>query len=331
MPMHKKGNVVIMITLLLIVLVACCINKLWGKVNYVEINKSERDLGITDQKSFQLSQSSSLDRDLVNIALFGLDRRYTSENGRSDVIMILSIDYKNRKIKLSSIMRDMYVYIENHGMDKINHAYSYGGPQLAIKTLNQNFGTDIKEFVAIDFLSLEKLIDDMGGIPINVETREIPSINRNIDELAEMAGREANHVVEGGLQVLDGQQSVAYSRVRDVGNGDFERTERQREVLSEMFNRVRSAGRESIPSYIVSVLPLVETSLDESTIISLAAGCFKENLTTLEMERFPIDGFWQSGNKSGVYYLKTDLSTVRKQIRDFIFADTRTPPLAGDG
>ena len=91
--------------------------------------------------------------------------------------MILSIDEKNKKIKMSSIMRDTYVKIKGHGETKINHAYAYGGPQLAIRTLNENFDLDIRNYVTVDFFNLEKIIDAIGGVTIDVKQDEVSLIN----------------------------------------------------------------------------------------------------------------------------------------------------------
>jgi anionic cell wall polymer biosynthesis LytR-Cps2A-Psr (LCP) family protein len=123
----------------------------FSKMNSTKISKTDVDLGIKSEIS-----SKEDGNEIINIALFGLDRRDVSTQGRSDMIMILTIDEKNKKIKMSSIMRDTYVEIKEHGKTKINHAYAYGGPQLAIRTLNENFNLDIRDYVTVDFFVLEK-------------------------------------------------------------------------------------------------------------------------------------------------------------------------------
>ena len=118
-----------------------------------------------------------MSNEIINIAFFGVDRRAVNEASRSDSIMILSIDEMHKKIKMSSIMRDTYVEIKNHGQTKINHAYAYGGPQLAIRTLNENFNLDIRDYVTVDFFNFEKIIDAIGGVTIDVKQDEISLIN----------------------------------------------------------------------------------------------------------------------------------------------------------
>ncbi len=147
-----------------------------------------------------------------------------SERGRSDSIIILSIDYVHNKLKLSSVMRDTYVYVEGHGNTKINHAYAYGGPVLAIKTLNSNFDLNIKDFVAVDFEGFKKIIDILGGVEIEIKDYELPTM-------------ETVGIYEAGIYNLNGEQALAYSRIRKQGSGDYERTDRQRRVLEALFRK----------------------------------------------------------------------------------------------
>ncbi|MDZ7548740.1 LCP family protein, partial [Clostridium perfringens] len=136
--------------------------------------------------------------------------------GRSDSIMILTLDSVHNKLKLTSIMRDSYVNIPGRGLDKINHAYAFGGPELAVRTLNENFDLNIKEFMAVDFTSLPTIIDKLGGVTINI----IP------EEISHIPG-----ITSAGNQVLNGKQALAYSRIRYASGGDYKRTERQRTVV----------------------------------------------------------------------------------------------------
>lgn len=155
-------------------------------------------------------------------------------NSRSDTIMILSIDKQHDKLKLTSIMRDTYISVDGHGMTKITHAYAYGGPQLAVKTINQNFNMNIKDYVTVDFFGLEKIIDSIGGVQINVEKAEVPVMNSYITETSRIEKTVPTFVQSSGLQTLNGSQAVAYSRIRYVGNADYKRTQRQRTVLEQL-------------------------------------------------------------------------------------------------
>lgn len=317
--MYKKT---ILFMLLLTILITAYTFLILNQMKFVMINRTNESLGIKKYGVSDLESKGIKDLNvsegIENIALFGLDKNKPNDSARSDSILIFTIDYKNKKIKVSSIMRDLRVPIENHGFDKINHAYSYGGPQLAIKTINQNFGMNIRDFVAVDFIALEKVVDSLGGVCIDVKDSEIPYTNENIHE-------KNNYVQKGGLQLLKGEQAVAYARVRKVGSGDFERTERQRKILIELLKKIQSRET-SLPGYIGGILPYVETSMDKYDIISLSAKCIGQGVNTLEEERFPIDGYWKDDNIGGIYYLVTDLDATKKHLNDFIFRDRKTTP-----
>ena len=173
-----------------------------NKLDTVEIE--EENLGITPIEELEVYEAPEK---IKNIALFGVD----SENGvgRSDSIMIATIDPIHNKLKITSIMRDSYVNIEGRGYDKINHAYAFGGPELAIKTINQNFGLNIDDFVAVDFNSLPKIINILGGITLNITNEELQYINSYIDDINRKDGTSSPHISNTGEQYVDGVQALA--------------------------------------------------------------------------------------------------------------------------
>lgn len=263
-----------------------------------------------------------------SIALFGLDRRSPKERGRSDVILILSFDYANDKLKLTSLMRDLYVPIEGHGMAKLNAAYSYGGAALALKTINKTFGTDIRDYAAVDFEAMEKVVDAVGGVDIDVRADEIPVLNAYLRDLAG-DGKSPAPVKEAGLQKLGGMQAVAYARIRYVGNADFERTERQRRVLAAIIGELKERGAAAVPELLLKLAPEVETSLDRSAILSLAYRYFKEKDMQTEQNRFPLDGTWRSARTDdGQSVLETDLKQLKKQMQRYLYFDSGTASAA---
>src|SRR5699024_7875996 len=144
-----------------------------NRMDNIQISKDDKNLGIT------IDTKDSKSNKVTNILLLGLDREHSGQNARSDSIMIASVDKKHKKIKLTSIMRDTYVDIEGRGMDKIGHAYAFGGPELSIKTVNQNFDMNIRDFLAIDFSGFESIIDSMGGVEIDVKPNEVSHVKVN--------------------------------------------------------------------------------------------------------------------------------------------------------
>lgn len=294
---------------------------LLNKVKSTSLQKDNNSLGIKDAAIQQIEQEDP-GQDVINIALFGLDRRSKDEASRSDAIMVASIDKKHNKIKLSSIMRDAYVEVPGYGMTKITHAYAYGGPELAIKTLNQNFNLDIKDYVTVDFFSLEKIIDSLGGVTIDIRAEEIPYINSYMKEVSNIEKEKITDVTQSGKVNLNGMQAVAYSRIRYIGN-DFERTERQRKVLTEMLNNIQKEGITKYPSIVSTLLPYVETSISKGVMLSLGASILTSGTKTIDQERFPVDGYWQDKMINGIYYLDVDLKVATDQIHKYIYEDVK--------
>lgn len=290
-------------------------NHLVNKTTKVEINKE--NIGITEKVEEKLSKYSDT---IINIALFGVDAD-EGEVGRSDSIMIATIDTVHKKLKLTSVMRDSYVDIEGYGYDKINHAYAFGGPELAINTLNRNFDLNIKDFVSVNFSTLPKIIDKLGGVDIDVDAEELNYINGYINSINNINGTSSPNISSVGVQHMDGTQAMAYCRIRYTSGGDYKRTERHREVLSAIFSKAISLNVTTYPSLLNEILPMVETSLKSSDILDLANEVLKMGKSTLEQERFPRDGYCQGEMINGVYYLTFDKATTVNQIHDYIFED----------
>lgn len=325
----KKRKKAIFITSSVLLLFVSIASYMYLKVtnfNRVEIDQSDQALGITQSppqptKPVVSTIEEAEREDVVNIALFGVDRRNTKERGRSDSMMIASIDFKNDKIKLISLMRDIYTPIEGHGNTKLNHAYAYGGPELAIKTINQNFGTDIRDYVTVDFFALEAIIDAIGGISLDIKPEEVEYVNKYMQETANIQKKEIIPLEIDGIQTVNGMQAVAYARIRYVGNGDFERTERQRRVLTAMLEKVQRQGKSAIPQLLLDVTPHIETSLTRSDLLSLGYEYFKQQPLQLEQERFPMDGYWSSATINGGWYMKTDWNVLKEQVTNYIYED----------
>ena len=266
---HRKLKIFSKIVLTLIIILAVLLgtvywyvtNKL-GKMNKVDID--EADLGISTETSSNLSKYR-------NIAIFGVDSRSDDYGvgNRSDCIIIASINNSTGEIKLISVYRDTYVNIKGHGLDKITHAYSYGEAPLAINTLNKNLDLNIKEFVTVNFDSVAKAVDQLGGVKISVTSEETKYINTYIDETAKVTGKAANHITQAGTYNMDGVQAVAYSRIRYTAGGDYKRTERMRTVIEAMFTKLKTKNVAEINSFADKILPCVYTNISSGDLISM--------------------------------------------------------------
>ena len=302
----KKKSVgfkILMVVLaLLIFAVAAGISYSFSVVNKMEsVDLEKDDLGITSKEDLKKYQKAD---DIKNIALFGIDSE--DGTGRSDAIMIATIDSAHNKLKITSVMRDSFVNIPERGMDKINHAYAFGGPTLAIKTLNENFGLNIDEFASVNFDSLPTLVESFGGVEITL----------NDDEAVYVSG-----IGSGGTYTLNGQQALDYSRIRKVGN-DYERTERQRTVLTALFKKGISMPKTSYPSMINTIAPVLTTSLNTSDILALATKVVTIGNGNLLQDRFPrYEDIIPNDSTDGIYYMKFDIPSVKQKMQDYIFDD----------
>ncbi|WP_195244304.1 LCP family protein [Clostridium celatum] len=292
-----------------------------GLLNKVEEVKIEKEnIGIKDEVEEKLKEYEGTIR---NIALFGIDAD-EGGIGRSDAIIIATLDTEHKKLKITSIMRDSYVDIEGYGKDKINHAYAYGGAELAMNTLNKNFDLNIEDFATVDFSSLPKIIDQLGGIDLNIDSEEMEFINGYIGDINNVNGTDASQITKPGIHHVNGTQAMAYCRIRYTSGDDYKRTERQREVLSQLFNKIMEMPVIEYPELLSELLPMVKTSLSSGEILELGNEVLKIGTNNIEEERFPIDGYCQGDYIDGVFYLTFDEETTINQMHEYIFEDYKT-------
>ena len=216
-----------------------------SNMDYVEIDESS------------IHVNSGVDenlKDYRNIVLLGVDSQDGSfSNTRSDCIIIVSINKKTNDVNLTSVYRDTYVEIDGHGLDKITHAYAYGGPELAMSTLNKNLDLNITEFVTVNFETVKTVVDSIGGVTIKVTDAEATQISG---------------LSSGGTYTLDGEQALAYSRIRKI-DSDYQRTERMRTVIEAVFDKVKTLGVSELSNFVDTILPLISTNLSSNEIISM--------------------------------------------------------------
>lgn len=242
---------------------------------FLALNYLDRNIQRGDELSGDLGINDYLppSEDVLNIALFGLDDRDKSADGHSDAIIILSVDRKHNKIKMTSIGRDTLVPVEGYpsrdGKTKITHAFSYGGVNLAVKTLNRNFGMNITDYVYVNFLEFAGIVDYLGGVTINVEQRELKELNNHIYWMGIECDMDIDRVKSAGEQRLTGGQALAYARVRKI-DSDIERGNRQKDVLKAMFDEVKELPLTKFPGLIEKVLKMCHTNMTSSELMNLA-------------------------------------------------------------
>ena len=301
------------------VVVAVAILFCIGLYGYRTVFGYTYDSSLSDE---DLAANVKADENITNIALFGLDTRAGDKQSHSDCMMIVTVDNTRGKIKLISLMRDSLVEIDGYGEDKLNAAYFYGGPSLAIRTINENFGTDIEDYVAVDFEQLVEIVDVLGGVEIDVQNdKELKELNRVIEDYGIEQGKEFPGVEKTGLQKLDGVQALCYGRIRKGDTGDdWARVERQGVVLNAIFSKLQSSNASELIGMMRKLVPYVTTSLSPTEMAPLIVGAVKNGVPALEHTRVPIDGEWSYSGASSEY-IKYDLDVAADHIHAYIYND----------
>lgn len=262
------------------------------------------------------------DHKIVNIAVFGVDAREDVDGARTDTIMIATADYENNKIKVSSLMRDTYVYInEKYKFDKLNSAYAYGGADLALKTINQNFDTAITDFITIDFDAMVTMVNAVGGVTIEIESYdELEWVNAYLDDVNEKVKTGTPHLDDIGSQLVDGSQALAYCRVRYVGDGDFDRTLRQRIVFEQALSKALNLKAFEQFTLLRESLPYIETSLSTLEFIKYGINFMMMPSREIAQSRFPVDDFMLLDYLGDVSYIvPNELTDNIKALYQFVY------------
>lgn len=270
--MNKGLKVFLIIILILVILVAgvlaagySFVNGKLGKMQTENIDVTA--VGIDENVSENL-------KEYRNIALLGIDSRADdySLGNRSDCIIIASLNEKTNEIKLISVYRDTYVYVEENGtkkLDKITHAYSYGGPQNTLKSLNEALDLNITEYVTVNFDAVIAAVDALGGVNINIDSSELNYINDYIDATSQSSEIKSSHITTTGVHTLDGVQAVAYSRIRYTAGGDYKRSERMRTVVMAMLEKAKTLSIGQLNSFADTILPRIRTNISTGDIWGL--------------------------------------------------------------
>jgi len=293
-------------------------------------------LFITDP-SGELAPSDELDTNIINILLLGVDRSDNPSNPssgaqRSDTIIIMSVGYN--RLSLTSIMRDTQVHVPGYGMCKLNAAYAYGGPELTMRTLNENFGLNITKYIVVDFFAVADIINALGGIDVQITYREQEELNRilkdnwkkdfskrgyDVSETSLLDCDFTNADSEGRITVhLDGFQALAYARIRKVGNSDYERTLRQREVISLAISEFKSGWYNPIMLYSIAdaFIRNTDTNMNVFELISIGSkAIFAGDIPQL---RLPANGTYSDDGSSLV---NVDFDKNLGIFTDFVYGE----------
>ena len=259
-----------------------------------------------------------------NVLLIGTDSRDLSqERGRSDSMILASINKKTRELTLTSFLRDSYVYIDDeYGYGKLNAAYSYGGAGLLMDTIESNYGVRIDDYILISFAACANVIDAVGGVKLDLSEEEADAVNEIlISEVNELMGDDRNDDLldGGGEQKLDGKQALSYSRIRYVGNADFERASRQRTVMTQVLKKA-AVNPVAMARIFVTALPELSTNLSvgKSYGYTLRAPFLLIGYQ-LKTQQIPADDTFYGDDVDGESVLRVDCDANRQVLKDTIY------------
>ena len=330
---------------------------LLANLTTTSIAKDNDSLGID-------TENIVMDSSIKNIALFGVDSRNGDFTGLSDVIMILSVDGVHGKLKLTSILRDSELSINGETLNgdyvnytaKINNAYQLGGPELAIRTLNRNFGLDIRKYVTVNFANMAAIVDAFGGVDMELTAEEVGAINDNLwalsQEVEDQKERDmangtyeeqtyseikstdyfpdvngeiniAYGEYEGGTYHLNGNQAVAYGRIRYV-DSDWGRVERQQKVFSALVGKVTELSWSDYPSLIQQMMPYCETNLDLTDVMSLAPILLTDfTISSISVPNADYEtDLFSDYDSSDAYRMIYDATGAAQRISAFIYEES---------
>lgn len=309
------------VLLLAILLLVAYFVSMMNRIKYEDLDESEAGI------------NSDLDEDTIlslegytNIALFGLDNRSSNnyDRGNSDVIMIASINNETKEIKLVSVYRDTYLSIGNGSYNKANAAYAHGGAKQAVQMLNSNLDLDIKEYVCVDWAAMVKVIDDLGGLDLEITEGEMNQINKYKKDVDLVTGKSTPNVTQYGLVHLDGTQATTYARIRKLAGDDFKRASRQRIVLQAIMEKAKKADFGTLTSICNSVIDDISTSLSITQILGLAKDVASYNIASTT--GFPFELTTKTLTGSGDTVIPAELSQNVKELHQYMFDDATYTP-----
>lgn len=302
-------------------------------IGYVSANKSYKynQMDIRPIKNSDLVVNEGVKeqtKGYTTIALYGVDSRDSNLNTgtNSDAIILLSINKDTKEVKMVSVYRDTLLQIQSDSQTthKVNYAYQLGGALMSINTLNANLDLAISDYITVDFNAMADIINTLGGVEVTVTEDEVNNLNKNLAEQIGISGKYSEGVHEAGTKVLNGQQAVAYSRIRSTGKGDITRTMRQRTVLLGLVNKMINADSKMISNLIDVSFSCISTSLTKDGVTSLAKDIADYKITG--NIGFPFSYTPMSLDGKGSVIVAADLNANVTALHEYLYGTSGYTP-----
>ncbi len=313
---HPIRTLICLVLVLLIVAVGAYSAIAWHYIGMVETVETgtRYDVGVVPLES----------KNVRNILLIGTDTRSVTDSGRADTVILMSINYKTRTVTLTSFMRDSYVNIPNNGWSKLNASYRWGGAELLMDTLELNFHVSVDDYVFVNFESFAAIVDSVGGIKLTVTDDEAIAMQAPMAEINDIKGLPSNKdfITSGGTYNMNGNQALAYARIRYVGRSDFQRTERQREVVRKIIEKAKGSGISGLNSFATACAENVVTNMSKDEMFKLAM--LLPYIATFEFDelRIPADDMYSGATlDDGQQVLQIDFDANIALIENNVYGD----------
>lgn len=286
------------------------VGKVYDKLNYDEIAS--------------LVSEPIKDEGIINVLLIGNDSRSNGEDGRSDAMILVSINHQTGKIYMTSLLRDMYVEIPGYKNNRLNAAYSFGGAELLMETVEENLDINVNRYVQVNFEAFANLVDAVGGIDLELSSEEIEYVNAYLVEYNMLTdrpqGTDNMDPSAGGLVHLNGPQALAYTRNRYIGT-DFGRTERQRKVLEAVIKKLPKAVVSNPGELMNGLLPNLTTNLTKNECYGLSLTAVRYLGYDIVQSSIPKEGTYQNATIRDMSVLEVDFEANKQFLQDTVYAD----------
>ena len=324
-PMHaapvkkkkrKKKKILFAVELIVLLFLAM------GLFAAVKLGKMDR----VSLKNIPINDGVGAQSGYRNIVIYGVDSRegQLTKDSHSDTIVICSINKNTKEVKMVSVYRDTYLDNTNGEFRKATECYFFGGPERSINMLNKNLDLDITDYVTVNFNAVVEAVDLIGGIDLDVTEEEIQWINGYQEENYAVTGAEPVLVTSAGYQHLNGTQTLAYCRIRYTDGYDFKRTERQRTVLTKIFEKAKSQGVPTLLSLADTMMPSISTSLSNTELIELLTSM--GSYTLGENTGFPFDQYPINDSYAGDCVVPVNLANNVTKLHAFLFGEENYVP-----
>lgn len=284
------------------------VGRVYSKLNYQEIES--------------LTSAPMKEDGVINILLIGNDSRKNGEDGRSDAMILLSVSTKTRKIYMTSLLRDMYVEIPGHDNNRLNAAYSFGGAELLMKTVEKNLDIKVNRYMLVNFEAFANLVDAVGGVDLELSSAEIEWVNAYLNEYNLLTEKEFGtdymDTSAEGMVHLNGPQALAYTRNRYIGT-DFGRTERQRKVLKEVIHGLPGALVKNPDLLIDGLMPNLTTNLTQWECYRLSLSAPTMLTYDIEQGSIPLQGTYRNATIRQMAVLEVDFDANKEYLHELLF------------